>query len=107
MGGNLGHEGIRFLIMLDPLSNGVFPFLGDADHPAFFAIAYAQIQGDVFLSLRDTLTAWISTGPCHRDQRAAQESFRAGQLRQLRTGLSVFLGKVASMSHTNPFDEIG
>ena len=83
MGGNLSHEFIRFLIMVDPLSNGVFPLLGDADHPSFVAIAYAQIQGDVFLSFRDTLAAWISAGSCHRDQRAAQKSFRAGQLRQL------------------------
>ena len=44
MGGNIGHEFIRFLIVFDPLSNGVFPLLGDADHPSFFAIAYAQIQ---------------------------------------------------------------
>jgi hypothetical protein len=68
MSGNIGHEFIRFLILFDPLSNGVFPFPGDADHPSFFAISYAQVQGDVSLPLLDTLTAWISAGPCHRDQ---------------------------------------
>ena len=83
MGGNLGHEFVGFLIMLDPLHNGGFPLLGDADHPSFWAVSYTQIQGNVFLPFRDTLAAWMSAGPCHRDQRAAQESFCAGQLRQL------------------------
>jgi len=60
----------------------------------------------MFLPRLDTLTAWISAGPCHGYQRAAQEPFTAGQLRQLRTSLPVCLIKFASMFHKDPFDLI-
>lgn len=104
MGRNTGHKVFGLLVIFYPLPNRAFPLLGYADHLSFWAVWYAQIQGDVLLPLGGTFAAWVSTGSGHRNQAAAQQSFTADQFCQLRTGLPVVLTKIASMAHENPFD---